>query len=72
YQKAEPLYQRSLAIREKVLGKEHPDVAQRSKGIAKWGLELPNYWERNDNIVITTTAIYVAKLYLRPESTANF
>ena len=27
YQKAEPLYQRSLQIREKVLGKEHPNVA---------------------------------------------
>ena len=27
YAEAEPLYQRSLAIREKVLGAEHPDVA---------------------------------------------
>ena len=27
YAQAEPLYQRSLAIREKVLGPEHPDVA---------------------------------------------
>ena len=27
YQKAEPLYQRSLLINERVLGKEHPDVA---------------------------------------------
>ncbi|CAN0549492.1 unnamed protein product [Ectocarpus sp. 12 AP-2014] len=28
YDKAEPLYERSQAIREKVLGPEHPDVAQ--------------------------------------------
>ena len=28
YAEAEPLYQRSQAIREKVLGLEHPDVAQ--------------------------------------------
>jgi hypothetical protein len=27
YADAEPLYQRSLAIREKALGREHPDVA---------------------------------------------
>ena len=27
YAEAEPLYQRSLAIREKALGPEHPDVA---------------------------------------------
>ncbi len=27
YTKAEPLYQRSLTIREKVLGPEHPNVA---------------------------------------------
>lgn len=28
YEEAEPLYERSQAIREKVLGPEHPDVAQ--------------------------------------------
>ncbi len=28
YAKAEPLYKRSLAIMEKALGPEHPDVAQ--------------------------------------------
>ncbi len=27
YDEAEPLYKRSLAIREKALGPEHPDVA---------------------------------------------
>ena len=27
YAEAEPVYQRSLAIREKTLGAEHPDVA---------------------------------------------
>ena len=28
YDEVEPLYERSQAIREKVLGPEHPDVAQ--------------------------------------------
>ncbi|CAN0557844.1 unnamed protein product, partial [Ectocarpus sp. 12 AP-2014] len=28
YEEAEPLYEQSQAIREKVLGPEHPDVAQ--------------------------------------------
>ncbi|CAN0570478.1 unnamed protein product [Ectocarpus sp. 12 AP-2014] len=28
YKEAEPLYERSQEIREKVLGPEHPDVAQ--------------------------------------------
>ncbi len=28
YAEAEPLYKRSLAIREKALGPQHPDVAQ--------------------------------------------
>ena len=28
YAEAEPLYERSQAIREKALGPEHPDVAQ--------------------------------------------
>jgi len=28
YAEAEPLFERSLAIREKALGPEHPDVAQ--------------------------------------------
>jgi tetratricopeptide (TPR) repeat protein len=31
YADAEPLYQRALAIREKALGPEHPDVAQSLK-----------------------------------------
>jgi tetratricopeptide (TPR) repeat protein len=34
YAKAEPLYQRSLAIREKALGPEHPDVAQSLNNLA--------------------------------------
>lgn len=34
---AEPLHKRSLAIREKVLGPEHPDFAQ---SLARWGLVL--------------------------------
>ena len=35
YAKAEPLYQRSLAIREKALGPEHPDVANSLNNLAE-------------------------------------
>ena len=34
YAKAEPLYQRALAIREKALGPEHPDVARSLNNLA--------------------------------------
>jgi tetratricopeptide (TPR) repeat protein len=34
YPDAEPLYQRSLAIREKLLGRDHPDVVQSRDGLA--------------------------------------
>lgn len=34
YADAEPLYTRSLAVREKVLGPEHPDVAFSLNGLA--------------------------------------
>jgi tetratricopeptide (TPR) repeat protein len=34
YSESEPLYQRSLAIREKALGPEHPDVAQSLNNLA--------------------------------------
>jgi tetratricopeptide (TPR) repeat protein len=34
YADAEPLYQRSLAIREKVLGPDHTDVAQSLSNLA--------------------------------------
>ena len=34
YAKAEPLYQRALAIREKALGPEHPDVATSLNNLA--------------------------------------
>ena len=34
YAQAEPLYQRSLAIREKALGPDHPDVAQSLNNLA--------------------------------------
>jgi Tetratricopeptide repeat len=34
YAKAEPLYQRPLAIREKALGPEHPDVAASLNNLA--------------------------------------
>ena len=34
YAEAEPLYKRSLAIREKALGPDHPDVAQSLNNLA--------------------------------------
>jgi len=34
YAKAEPLYNRALAIREKALGPEHPDVATSLNNLA--------------------------------------
>src|SRR5262249_38563035 len=34
YAKAEPIYQRALAIQEKDLGPEHPDVASSLNGLA--------------------------------------
>jgi len=34
YAKAEPLYRRSLAIREKALGPNHPDVATSLENLA--------------------------------------
>jgi len=37
YAEAEPLYQRSLAIREKALGPDHPDVA---KGLESYAVLL--------------------------------
>ena len=35
YADAEPLYQRSLAIREKVLGRDHPEVANSLSTLAE-------------------------------------
>ena len=35
YAKAEPLYKRSLAIREKALGPDHPDVAESLNNLAE-------------------------------------
>jgi hypothetical protein len=35
YSQAEPLYQRALAIYEKMLGKEHPSVAQSLNNLAE-------------------------------------
>jgi tetratricopeptide (TPR) repeat protein len=43
YSSAEPLYQRSLAIVEKMLGKEHPLVANSLNNLAALYQELGNY-----------------------------
>ena len=43
YAAAEPLYVRSLAIREKVLGPEHPDVATSLNNLAELFSAQGNY-----------------------------
>jgi CHAT domain-containing protein/Tfp pilus assembly protein PilF len=43
YDKAEPLYQRALAIKEKVLGPEHPDVASSLYSLASLYVERGDY-----------------------------
>jgi CHAT domain-containing protein/Tfp pilus assembly protein PilF len=43
YGKAEPLYQRALAIKEKVLGPEHPDVASSLYSLASLYVERGDY-----------------------------
>ncbi len=45
YREAEPLYQRSLAIREQALGRDHPDVAQSLNGLAVLYSNMGNYSE---------------------------
>ncbi len=45
YGDAEPLYKRALAIREKALGPEHPDVAQSLHNLAKVYKDQNNYYE---------------------------
>ncbi len=42
---AEPLYQRSLAIREAALGPEHPDVATGLNNLAELYRDQGNYGE---------------------------
>jgi len=44
YDKAEPLYQKSLAIREKLLGEEHPDTATSYNNLALF------YYDTDTNI----------------------
>jgi len=51
YADAEPLYQRSLAIREKALGPDHPNIAQSLTNLAslynrqgRYAEAEPMYW----------------------------
>jgi tetratricopeptide (TPR) repeat protein len=41
YEQAEPLYKRALAIREKVLGREHPDAVAARKDYETLLSKLP-------------------------------
>jgi tetratricopeptide (TPR) repeat protein len=43
YNKALPLYQRSLDIREKMLGPQHPDVAQTLNNLAELYRQMGDY-----------------------------
>ena len=43
YTKAEPLYKRSLAIREKALGSDHPDVAISLNNLAMFYINQGDY-----------------------------
>ena len=45
YEAVEPLYQRTLAIREKSLGPEHPDTAQSLNNLAELYLAHGKYGE---------------------------
>jgi tetratricopeptide (TPR) repeat protein len=45
YAQAEPVIQRSLAIREKALGSEHPDVARSLKNLAAIRLRQKDHAE---------------------------
>jgi CHAT domain-containing protein len=79
YSQAEPLYQRSLAIWEKMLGKEHPHVATSLNNLAGLYGELGNYsqaeplyqrslaiWEKmlgKEHPHVATTLNNLAKLY---------
>lgn len=53
YAGAEPLYKRSLAIQEAVLGCEHPDVAVT---LHSWGVALKSQVKHNDKQTISTAA----------------
>ena len=57
YGKAEPLCLRSLAIREKVLGKEHPDVAASLNGLALVYYSQGNYGKA-EPLYVRALAIY--------------
>jgi tetratricopeptide (TPR) repeat protein len=45
YSQAEPLFWRSLAIRERALGSEHPDVARSLKNLAAISLQQRDHAE---------------------------
>ena len=58
YAEAEPLYQRALAIREKALGPDHPDVGTSLNNLAAlyfaqrdWA-RAADYWRRSTALVV--------------------
>jgi CHAT domain-containing protein len=57
YSQAEPLYQRALAIYEKMLGKEHPSVAQSLNNLAELYRNIGNY-SQTEPLLQRALAIY--------------
>ena len=64
YAEAEPLYQRSLAIREKALGPEHPDVVSDLNGLA---LPYGNQGRYADAEPLLNRALAICEKALGPE-----
>ena len=57
YGEAEPLYRRALAIREKVLGPDHLDVAKTLSSLASLFYRVQNYPERAEPLLKRALAI---------------
>ena len=60
YAEAEPLHQRALAIREKALGPEHPDVARSLKYCNDLYVKTLNGSASNSHHIATTREHFLA------------
>jgi len=58
YAEAEPLYQRSLAIREQQLGADHPDTAQGLNSLALLYYAMGRYAEA-EPLLVRTLEIFI-------------
>ena len=64
YQEAEPLYQRALALREQLLGPEHPDVALTLNGLGRLYYDQSNYQQAES---LHQRALVIQERQLGPE-----